>query len=123
MKTPLPPSRLRAIAALEKAGFTVLHEFMRQPLITGIHATTAPEPFNVSPDHFTPAERHVFVGKAKGGHYATSSIHGIMRRYRCRRSDAVQVGNVFGKGRTELAAVRDFLANFTATPKRYNVRP
>ena len=120
MKT---PPRLHAIAALEKAGFTVLHEFMREPLITGIHATTAPEPFNVSPHHFTPAKRHIFVGKAKGGYYATSSIHGIMRRYRCRRSDAVRVGNVFGKGRTELAAVRDFLAKFTATPKRYNVRP
>jgi len=109
-----------ALALLHKAGFALAPP---GPLLTGIHATIAPEPVNLSPDHFAPKLRHLFVGKAKGGYYVTSSIYGTMRRYRCRRSEDAQVANIFGKGKTQLAAVRDFLANFTATPKRYNVHP
>ena len=109
-----------ALSLLQKAGFTLTPP---DPLLTGIHATIAPEPVNLAPDHFTPKFRHLFVVKSKGGYYATSCIHGTLRRYRCRRSGDTRVGNIFGKGKTQLAAVRDFLASFTTTPKRYNVRP
>lgn len=105
---------------LQAAGFTI-HEYPGDPLMTGIYGSIAPEPYDVGRDHFTPSRRTVFVGKAKGGYYVTSHIHGMMRPYRCRRVGEATVGNVFGKGKTKREAVMDFLRNFTATPKVYNV--
>lgn len=116
MKTKRPPTLFKL---LESSGFT-LSDFMQDPVCTGIHATAPAESFDTSPDHFTPSFRDFFIGKAKGGYYATSHIHGTMRRYRCRQTYKATVGNVFGYGKTELAALRDFLANYNATPKKYN---
>lgn len=116
---------IQAIRLLEKAGFRIDEDAMRDPLLCiSIHAHKTAEPVNLQPHHFTPAFRSLFVGKAKGGYYCTSDIVGEYRRYRARKWNTYHnhhVRNVFGHGKTELAAVRAFLANFTATPIRYNV--
>ncbi len=94
-------------ALLQAAGF---HFF---PEHGDDFATIKPEPFNVGKNHFFPHFRDFYLGKAVGGFYCTSHIHGDFRKYRCKTVQYnFELGNIFGKGVTEDEAVKNFLENF-----------
>ncbi len=115
---------IKAIRLLESVGFRINEDAMNDPHITGIFGNKTAEPVNLHPHHFVPVGRDVYVGKAKGGYYVTSHLSGELRLFRQHKKNTdfnAKVCNVFGKGKTQLAAVKDFVANFTATPIRYNV--
>jgi hypothetical protein len=105
---------------LVEAGFTV-HDDLGGP--NGIFATIPAEPYSVSPHHFEPRERSVYVSGPMQAHlqffYASSCIHGRWRGYRCQNwVEDVAVGNIFGSGYTQQQAVAQFIENFKA--KIYN---
>lgn len=101
---------------LTEAGF----KCATQPDSPSIWGTIEPESYNVGKHHFTALFRDVFVGEAVGGWYATSTIHGDMRFYRCRTVyEGHQILNVFGHGKTPVDAVNMFLTNYKN--KRYNI--
>lgn len=65
----------------------------------------------VGKNHFTPYFRDFFLGTtASGAWYATSSIHGDMRHYRCRtvwKDNSIL--NIFAHDKDPLEAVKKFL--------------
>ena len=77
-----------------------------------VFGTIDAENYDVGKNHFEPRYRSVYFGEAVGGFYITSSIHGKMRLYRCRKTEDTQIANIFGKGKTIEAALKDFAHNF-----------
>lgn len=100
---------------LKQLGFIFSH-----PKINPNWGTHAAEPYNVGKDHFYPIYRDVFIGKAKGGYYVTSHIHGNMRQYRCRNTYQRRIANIYGGGSTLQEAIREFCTNFIS--RTYNTQ-
>ncbi len=83
--------------------------------------------YNVSPDHFTPIFRHVWISNknphfdpvTKNRFHVSSSIKGTYRRFRAKNSFETDLANIFGLGKTLEEAVKDFVSKFNS--KTYNV--
>jgi hypothetical protein len=105
---------------LTEAGFTI-HKGLTEG--ESLFATIDAEPYSVKPNHFEPRNRTLYVSGPMHAHgtfyYATSCINGRWRGHRCKNwIENADVGNIFGSGRTQHAAVVQFLENFKA--KTYN---
>ena len=110
---------------LEKIGFTfdTNHKTLEGSIRFG---TCNSEKYDVSPNHFTPKFRHVWIS-SKNKHYdpvtlnrfhVSSSIKGVYRKYRSKNSFETDLGNIFGIGKTLEEAVNDFVSLLKS--KTYN---
>ena len=111
---------------LEKLGFKFdpLNKTLAGPVRFG---TIPAEPYDVSPNHFVPKFRHVWISN-KNPHFdpktlirfsISSSIKGVWRKYRARNPYERDLANIFSMGKTLGEAVENFVNDFKL--KRYNI--